>query len=85
MTPSPQKIESPDTPGGFTDHLFCARARWSVQQDPLFLRSTQMTMAEDHQPGLASQQSGSAREAVNNLLEAGLLDELMERVDAGWP
>ena len=46
-----------------------------------------MTMTEDHQSGhplgLTPQQSGSAREAVNDMLEAGLLDELMERVDAG--
>jgi putative transposase len=27
--------------------------------------------------------AGSAREAVNDMLDAGLLDELMERVDAG--
>ena len=48
-----------------------------------------MTMTEDHQPrhplGLtpSAVQPGSAREAVNDMLEAGLLDELMERVDAG--
>lgn len=48
-----------------------------------------MTMIEDHRPGHPlgltppAVQSGSAREAVNDMLEAGLLDELMERVDAG--
>ena len=32
---------------------------------------------------LSAQPSGSAREAVNEMLEAGLLDEVMDRVDAG--
>ena len=31
----------------------------------------------------STQPSGSAREAVNDMLEAGLLDEVMDRVDAG--
>lgn len=48
-----------------------------------------MTMTEDRQQGHplgvepSAVQSGSAREAVNRMLEAGLLDELMDRVDAG--
>jgi putative transposase len=47
-----------------------------------------MTVTEDrssgHPLGLsASGQPTTAREAVNDMLEAGLLDELMERVDAG--
>jgi len=29
MTPSPQKIESPDTPGGFTKHLLKVGQRHS--------------------------------------------------------
>ena len=39
----------------------------------------------DHPLGLdqSTQSSGSAREAVNDMLEAGLLDEVMDRVDAG--
>ena len=48
-----------------------------------------MTVTEDRQ-GLhplgvpaGEQETGSAREAVNDMLDAGLLDELMERVDAG--
>src|SRR6186713_968517 len=32
---------------------------------------------------LPRQPSGSARDAVNDMLEAGLLDEVMDRVDAG--
>jgi putative transposase len=32
---------------------------------------------------VSAQPSGSAREAVNDMLEAGLLDEVMDRVDAG--
>lgn len=48
-----------------------------------------MTVTDDHVPGRAlgvarsMQQPGSARAAVNDMLEAGLLDEVMERVDAG--
>ena len=48
-----------------------------------------MTVTEDrqglHPLGLPAgeQETGSAREAVNDMLDAGLLDELMERVDAG--
>jgi putative transposase len=46
-----------------------------------------MTMTEDHSSGhplgVPAQRPGSAREAVNDMVEAGLLDELMERVDAG--
>ena len=39
----------------------------------------------DHPLGvdLPRQPSGSARDAVNDMLEAGLLDEVMDRVDAG--
>jgi putative transposase len=39
----------------------------------------------DHPLGVnpSTQSSGSAREAVNDMLEAGLLEEVMERVDAG--
>ena len=40
--------------------------------DP-FCGSTQVSMAQD-------QQQGSARDAVNDMIEAGLLDQLMERV-----
>ena len=48
-----------------------------------------MTMTEDHPSGHplglspSVQPSGSARETVNQMLEAGLLDEVMDRVDAG--
>ena len=47
-----------------------------------------MTVTEDHQPGypfdaVPASSAASAREAVNDMLEAGLLDELMQRVDAG--
>lgn len=46
-----------------------------------------MTMTDDqvsrHPLGADAAGSGSAREAVNEMLEAGLLDELMDRVDAG--
>jgi putative transposase len=48
-----------------------------------------MTMTEDHPSGHpldlspSVQPSGSARKTVNQMLEAGLLDEVMDRVDAG--
>ena len=48
-----------------------------------------MTTTEDHPSGHplglspSVQPSGSARETVNQMLEAGLLDEVMDRVDAG--
>ena len=48
-----------------------------------------MTVTEDQQQwasaGCAGRagQPGSAREAINEMLEAGLLDEVMDRVDAG--
>ena len=47
-----------------------------------------MTMTDDHQQEYplgtpsASGEQGSAREAVNEMLDAGLLDGLMERVDS---
>src|SRR4051795_10386085 len=46
-------------------------------------------MTEDHQPRHplgaepAAQRPGSAREAVNRMIDAGLLDDVMDRVDAG--
>src|SRR5436309_15096948 len=49
-----------------------------------------MTMIEDRESGhplgadpAASREPSSARAAVNGMLDAGLLDELMDRVDAG--
>src|SRR6185295_8257838 len=48
-----------------------------------------MTMTEDrasgHPLGIAQHgpRPGSARDVVNDMLDAGLLDELMQRVDAG--
>ena len=48
-----------------------------------------MTMTGDHQPGHplgaepAAQRAGSARAAVNEMIEAGLLDEVMAQADAG--
>ena len=48
-----------------------------------------MTMTEDLPPGhpqgieRSTQASVSAREAVNAMLEAGLLDDVMDRVNAG--
>jgi len=48
-----------------------------------------MTVTEDQQNGYpfgalpAAREPGSAREAVNEMLEAGLLDDVMDRVDAG--
>jgi putative transposase len=46
-------------------------------------------MTEDHSSGHplraepAAQRPGSAREAVNRMIDAGLLDDVMDRVDAG--
>src|SRR4051794_29261662 len=46
-------------------------------------------MIEDHVSGhplgadSAAQRPGSAREAVNRMIDAGLLDDVMDRVDAG--
>src|SRR3954451_25328533 len=46
-------------------------------------------MIEDHASGhplgadSAAQRPGSAREAVNRMIDAGLLDDVMDRVDAG--
>ena len=37
-----------------------------------------MTVTEDQQ-----QEPGSARETINQMLDAGLLDDVMDRVDAG--
>ena len=47
-----------------------------------------MTMTDDRQDGhplgvSAAGGQGSAREAVNEMVDAGLLDEVMDRVDAG--
>jgi putative transposase len=48
-----------------------------------------LTMIEDHVSGhplgadSAAQRPGSAREAVNRMIDAGLLDDVMDRVDAG--
>ncbi len=46
-----------------------------------------MTMTDDPQVagplGSVSAESGSARQTVNDMIEAGLLDDLMDRVDAG--
>jgi putative transposase len=48
-----------------------------------------MTVIEDQQPehrlGVppSAGSPGSAREAINEMLDAGLLDEMMDRVDAG--
>src|SRR3954447_6628049 len=48
-----------------------------------------MTMTEDRSSGHplgaepAAQRPGSAREAVNQMIDAGLLDQVMDRVDAG--
>ena len=54
------------------------------------MRSTQMTVTEDrrsaHPLGVdaaAAPPLNPARAAVNEMLDAGLLDELMDRVDGG--
>src|SRR5690606_6252137 len=53
----------------------------------LQLRSTQMTMAGDPRVGhpLGADDAGpvTARDAVNSMIEAGLLDQVMSQVDAG--
>ena len=46
-----------------------------------------MTMTDDQMAGplgsMAAEPAGSARQTVNNMIEAGLLDDLMDRVDEG--
>ena len=47
-----------------------------------------MTVTDDHQRGIrwgwsGRAATGAAREAINQMLDAGLLDEVMDRADAG--
>jgi putative transposase len=46
-----------------------------------------VTMTDDQMAGplgaVVAEPAGSARQTVNNMIEAGLLDDLMDRVDAG--
>jgi putative transposase len=60
------------------------RVRWFVYVINLELRSTHVTMTDDPRPSRPSDDEPSpARQTVNDMILAGLLDDLMGRVDAG--